>query len=178
MERLWSPWRMPYLTRGEPTEGCVFCQKLSDDGTNDKENLVVYRGTWAAILMNLYPYNNGHLMVIPYEHVPTTESLSSEALMEIMQLVNMSMAILRRVVKPHGFNIGINIGKSAGAGIHEHVHVHVVPRWEGDTNFLQVCAHTRVIPEMLSDTYEKLIVALKEHLAENKKAYEERETGH
>ena len=161
MERLWSPWRMEYLQGEEKPKGCVFCHKLKEN--NDRENLVVYRGNRAAILMNLYPYNNGHLMVLPYEHVPTTETLSPETLSEMMELVNVSMIILRKAMNPNGFNIGINIGKASGAGIAEHVHVHIVPRWEGDTNFLQTCAQTRVIPELLPDTYDKLLDAVVEY---------------
>lgn len=161
MERLWSPWRMEYLQGGEKFEGCVFCHKLKE--SDDKKNLVVYRGKYAAILMNLFPYNNGHLMVLPYEHVPTTEMLHSETLLEMMELVNVSMTVLQKVMNPDGFNVGINIGKAAGAGIAEHVHVHVVPRWDGDTNFLQTCAQTRVIPELLPDTYGKLLDAVVEY---------------
>ncbi len=161
MERLWSPWRMEYLSGEGRTNECVFCQKLESDA--DRENLVVYRGNHAAILMNLYPYNSGHLMVIPYVHQPTTESLKADALLEMMSLVNTSMAILHKAMSPDGFNIGINIGTAAGAGIAEHVHMHVVPRWNGDTNFMQVCAETRVIPELLPDTCDKLIKAADEY---------------
>jgi ATP adenylyltransferase len=166
MERLWSPWRMPYLLNTQPAAGCVFCAKLAAGSENDRDNLIVYRGRRAAIFVNLYPYNNGHLMVIPYDHVPSTEELSPEALLELMQLLNLSIATLRRVLKPHGFNVGINLGRSAGAGIQEHVHLHIVPRWDGDTNFLQVCAQTRVIPEMLPDTYDRLAGALRQLLSE------------
>jgi len=153
---------MPYLLNSEPCADCVFCSKLSAGPEHDRDNLIIHRGRHAAIFINLYPYNNGHLMVIPYAHVPTTEYLPVEALTEMMELLNVGIAILRAVVKPHGFNVGINMGKSAGAGIHEHVHLHVVPRWDGDTNFLQVCAQTRVIPELLPETYDKLAAALKE----------------
>jgi len=162
MERLWSPWRMPYLLNNEGSAGCVFCSKISAERTYDRDNLIIHRGQSAAIFMNLFPYNNGHLMVIPYAHVPTTEALPPETLTEMMELLNVGLAILRKVVKPDGFNVGINMGKPAGAGIHEHVHLHIVPRWNGDTNFLQVCANTRVIPELLPDTYDKMIAALNE----------------
>lgn len=162
MDRLWSPWRMEYLMSEEAGCGCIFCNKLSATHDHDRENLVIHRGKHSAILMNLYPYNNGHLMVIPYEHVPTIELLSDAAMAEVAAFVKTCMAITRRVMNPHGFNIGINIGKAAGAGVQEHVHIHVVPRWEGDTNFMQVCAQTRVIPEMLPDTYDKLAAALQQ----------------
>jgi ATP adenylyltransferase len=168
MERLWSPWRMPYLLKSEYSPDCVFCSKLAADDVHDRDNLIIYRGQAAAIFINLFPYNNGHLMVIPYAHVPTTEALPLETLTEMMQLLNVGIAVLRKVVLPHGINVGINMGKPAGAGIHEHVHLHIVPRWEGDTNFLQVCAQTRVIPEMLPETYDKLVAALNEYFAEQK----------
>jgi ATP adenylyltransferase len=160
MERLWSPWRMEYLTRDERVEGCIFCHKMA--ACEDRQNLILYRGKYTAILMNLYPYNSGHLMVIPYRHVSSIEALESETLGEVMALLNRCITILRRTMHPQGFNVGINIGKAAGAGIAEHVHVHVVPRWEGDTNFMQVCAETRVLPELLTDTYDKLAAALGE----------------
>jgi ATP adenylyltransferase len=160
MKCLWSPWRMEYLSRDSQAGPCIFCEKMGSLHEHDKDNLVLYRGKQAAVLMNLYPYNNGHLMVIPYQHVPSTELLSPTAQLEVMELINLSMAALRHVMSPHGFNVGINMGKAAGAGIDEHVHVHIVPRWVSDTNFLQICAQTRVIPEMLGDTYVKLAEAL------------------
>lgn len=139
-------------------EGCIFCIKLTED--RDAENYVVWRGTHCAIVLNLYPYNNGHLMVIPYAHVPSLEDLPVEVQAEMMITVSKSLRLLRRAMQPHGFNIGINIGRGAGAGIESHVHIHVVPRWEGDTNFMPVLAETRVIPEWLDDTYANLRAAL------------------
>ncbi|MGQ9516070.1 MAG: HIT family protein [Anaerolineae bacterium] len=162
MERLWSPWRMAYLTNEEKPEGCVFCRKLAEQ--NDAQNLLVHRGRHAAIIMNLYPYNTGHLMVIPYSHASSTEELDRDTLTEMMELVNLGMRILRRTLRPDGFNVGINIGRSAGAGIAEHVHIHIVPRWSGDSNFLTILGQTRVIPEFLEDTYCRLVAALKEEL--------------
>lgn len=162
MERLWSPWRMAYLTNAEKPEGCVFCRKLAEE--KDAENLLVYRGRHAAIIMNLYPYNTGHLMVIPYQHVSSTEELDRDTLMEMMELVNLCIRILRRTMHPDGFNVGINIGRAAGAGIAEHVHIHIVPRWTGDSNFLTILGQTRVIPELLEDTYRRLTAALQEEL--------------
>jgi len=111
-------------------------------------------------MLNLYPYNNGHIMVVPYRHVPSLEQLDDEELLEMMNIVNQSLAALRKVMNPDGFNIGVNIGKAAGAGIVDHVHIHIVPRWEGDTNFMAVMAETRVIPELLEQTYEKLLKTL------------------
>jgi len=113
-------------------------------------------------MLNLYPYNNGHLMVVPYEHVASLEDLETETLTELMVLVNRSLAALREAMAPHGFNIGVNLGRAAGAGIREHVHIHIVPRWEGDTNFMPLLGQTRVIPEMLEDTYARLLVAIQE----------------
>ncbi len=178
MERLWSSWRMPYLVKSESSPDCVFCSKLAAGPEHDRENLIVYRGRSAAIFINLYPYNNGHLMVIPHAHAPTTEDLPPETLAEMMELLNLGIAMLRKVARPHGFNVGINMGKSAGAGIHEHVHMHIVPRWEGDTNFLQVCAETRVIPELLPETCDKMVAALKGLLQEREDGRKEAPDSH
>jgi ATP adenylyltransferase len=144
---------MEYLT-GEKPEGCIFCNEISAD--KDIENYILHRGSRCCLMLNLYPYNTGHLMVIPYEHVANFEDLSEETLTEMMLLIKKSLTALRQAMAPHGFNIGINVGKAAGAGIDEHVHVHIVPRWEGDTNFMTICAETRVVPELLDDTYDKL----------------------
>jgi ATP adenylyltransferase len=154
MQRLWTPWRMEYLVQ-DKVEGCVFCQKLRED--NDRENLILHRTRLACVLMNLYPYNTGHIMVIPCEHIPNLDELAEETCMEVTCLVRESLSILRRVLHPDGFNVGANIGKSAGAGIERHIHVHIVPRWDGDTNFMPVFSETRVMPEMLLDTYDKLV---------------------
>ncbi len=153
---------MAYLTNAEQPEGCVFFHKLAEH--DDAQNLLLHRGRHAAIIMNLYPYNTGHLMVIPYQHAASTEELDRETLTEMMELVNLGMRILRRTMHPDGFNVGINIGRSAGAGIAEHVHIHIVPRWTGDSNFLTILGRTRVIPELLEDTYDRLAAALKEEL--------------
>jgi ATP adenylyltransferase len=138
----------------DKTEDCVFCLKLCE--ANDRDNLILFRGRSACVLMNLYPYNTGHLMVIPHEHVATLEEVRAENALELIQLVQISLKILRKVLRPDGFNIGANIGRSAGAGIDTHVHMHVVPRWAGDTNFMPLVAETRVMPELLRETYDKL----------------------
>lgn len=153
MKRLWSPWRMEYLV-SEKSQGCIFCNKIVKD--NDRENLLLYRGSKSCLMLNLYPYNSGHLMAIPYEHASSLESLEEDTLLELMLLVKKSLTALRKVMNPDGFNIGVNIGKASGAGIDEHVHIHIVPRWEGDTNFMPIFAETRVVPELLHDTYDKL----------------------
>ncbi|MCD6289712.1 MAG: HIT domain-containing protein [Anaerolineae bacterium] len=156
MERLWTPWRMPYLV-SEKSSTCIFCQKVQ--ATDDRAAHVLTRGRHGFVTLNLYPYNNGHLMVVPYAHVPSLEDLPPETLTELMLLVNRSLTILRFAFRPHGFNLGVNLGKVAGAGIEEHVHIHIVPRWEADTNFMPIVAETRVIPEWIDDTYDRLAEA-------------------
>lgn len=169
MRRLWTPWRMTYLV-GERAECCVFCSKMGQN--TDRENLILYRGQQTCVVMNLYPYNTGHLMIVPYGHVPTLEELTDEAGLEVMRLVRESLRILRETMHPDGFNMGANIGKSAGAGIHDHVHIHIVPRWEGDTNFMPIFSETRVMPEMLPDTYDRLKQRFDELVAPARRATE------
>ena len=155
MEHLWSPWRMAYLRNSAagvpgPT-GCIFCD-LPAEG-RDAENLIVHRGARAFVILNRYPYNNGHLLIVPFAHVPSFEALDPATLTEMMLLANTATATLRRMYNPQAFNLGANIGAAAGAGIAEHVHLHLVPRWAGDTNFMSTTSGTRVIPEDLSETY-------------------------
>jgi ATP adenylyltransferase len=140
-------------------EGCVFCDAFSADPTSDHTTLIVHRGTYSAVIMNLYPYNNGHLMVVPYAHQTTFEGLPSEALLEVMTLMNQALAVLRLTMNAEGFNVGLNLGKSAGAGIDQHVHLHIVPRWSGDTNFFTTVGDVRCIPESMQESYEKLRAA-------------------
>ncbi len=161
MKRLWAPWRMRYIL-SEKREGCFFCAIAKED--KDRDNYILYRGRTGFIVLNLYPYNNGHLMIVPYKHVASTEDLDQGTLTELMLLLNRSLRLLHRVMNPQGFNIGINLGKVAGAGVEGHVHIHVVPRWEGDTNFMPVLGETKVIPELLDETYEKLMAALEKEL--------------
>lgn len=157
MKHLWSPWRMAYLTEERP-RGCIFCLMAAEN--RDPENLIVLRAKHAFVVLNRFPYNAGHLMVVPYQHVPSVEDLPAETLTEMMLLVNRCLAALRCAMSPEGFNIGANLGHVAGAGIAEHVHLHVVPRWEGDTNFMPVLADVRVVPELLVETYCKVKAAL------------------
>jgi ATP adenylyltransferase len=157
MDHLWSPWRMTYLRRSQEQTGgagCIFCDKPAQD--RDAENLIVHRGEKAFVILNLYPYNNGHLMIVPYAHAASLEQLDTPTLTEIMLLTNQSLAALRAVYNPHAFNLGVNIGAAAGAGIAEHVHQHVVPRWAGDSNYMSTVAETRVIPEDLQETYQRV----------------------
>ncbi len=159
MKRLWAPWRMEYIKKPREKR-CLFCRVAEED--KDRDNLVLYRSHHSYIIMNRYPYNNGHLMVVPYRHTPTPEELDVEEELDIAELVKLSLRILRKTMYPQGFNIGANIGRAAGAGIEEHYHIHIVPRWIGDTNFMPILADTKVIVESLYDTYDKLKAALEE----------------
>jgi ATP adenylyltransferase len=152
---------MAYIKAPKGTaRGCVFCAKVRAPRERDRENLVLFRGKRAFIVLNLYPYTNGHVMVLPYRHTGELDKLDTATLQEMMQLVNRCLRALRKMFKPEGFNIGVNMGKAAGAGVAEHVHIHVLPRWSGDTDFLGTTADIRKIPELLPDTYEKLLAAL------------------
>jgi ATP adenylyltransferase len=141
---------------------CVFCQKLADGPESDGENYILLRAQHTFAVLNLYPYNNGHLLILPYEHVSRLEDLSPEVQAEMMHQVSYFSRLLRQAMDPNGFNVGINIGKAAGAGIDDHVHIHVVPRWQGDTNFMPVIAEMRVIPEWLDDTYANLTALIQQ----------------
>ncbi len=154
MDHLYTPWRMAYI-RGEkhPVDGCVFCQLAADF---DNDTLVIARSAHVFVTLNLYPYNNGHLMVIPYDHVHSPEQMSLEALTDQMLMVNRAMAALRKVYSPAAFNLGANVGAAAGAGIAEHYHFHVVPRWNGNSNFMTVVGGTRVIPDSLENSYREI----------------------
>jgi ATP adenylyltransferase len=155
--RLWAPWRLEYIKGPKPDE-CIFCSRprLGDD----RSSRIVDRGDHCFTLLNAYPYNNGHVMVAPYEHVPSIEGVDPEALLDLMTLATRSLAALREVYGPEGFNLGINLGKIAGAGFDEHVHLHIVPRWAGDTNYMPVIGETRVLPESLAASHEALAEAL------------------
>lgn len=159
MERLWSPWRSQYISSIKTTgdDACVFCDALV--AGDDKGRYIVHRGTTAFIIMNLYPYNNGHLLIIPNRHVAQLDVLSAEERLELMDLSAMGIALLRDCMGPHGFNLGANMGRSAGAGIEDHIHLHIVPRWNGDTNFMPVLADTKMISEGMDATYARLMDA-------------------
>ncbi len=154
MEQIWAPWRIEYIQMEKP-KGCILCDKPIQN--NDTGNYILYRGDKNFIILNTYPYNPGHLMIAPYRHIANLEELTNEELHEHFEIVSRSIKVLRQTFNPNGFNIGINIGKAAGAGIEEHVHTHIVPRWQGDTNFMPVISDVRVVPEALAQTYEKLI---------------------
>jgi ATP adenylyltransferase len=159
MEHLWSPWRLEYLIESR-SNGCIFCQAAAGD--DDRENLVLFRGERAFLILNRFPYNNGHFMVVPYVHVPSLEDLDAPTLTEMMQLLNRGLAALRTAMHPDGFNLGANLGRVAGAGIEDHVHLHAVPRWNGDTNFMPIVGDTRVVPETWLQTYDNFKAALDE----------------
>lgn len=160
MDYLWSPWRYRYVTKEQRPEGCVFCAKAGQ--TRDRENLILKRAQHNYILLNLYPYTTGHLMVVPYQHVATLEETPREALLEMMELARLSEACLRKVYRPAGLNVGLNIGQAAGAGIAEHLHLHVLPRWPGDSNFMTTIGETRILPEDLDVTWGRLSKAFAE----------------
>ncbi|MGQ0792760.1 MAG: HIT family protein [Deltaproteobacteria bacterium] len=157
MKPIWAPWRIDYIT-GEKRSGCVFCDKPKEG--SDRGNLILFQGVAAFIIMNRYPYTNGHLMVVPYRHTSELSELDAAERLEIMNLAARCVQILE-CIKPDGFNIGMNLGRVAGAGIDEHLHLHIVPRWSGDTNFMPVIADVKVMPEYLGDTYAKLYERLK-----------------
>ncbi|MEI8305877.1 MAG: HIT domain-containing protein [Chloroflexales bacterium] len=158
METKFTPWRMTYIKRGEgPGEGgCVFCAMAVADHSRDVDNLVLYRGTSCLVVMNLYPYNTAHLMVVPYTHTADLPGLDDTTAGEIFALTRHCVRILSETYQAHGFNLGMNLGSIAGAGIAEHLHMHIVPRWIGDTNFMPIVGGTKLIPEDLDTTYDQL----------------------
>jgi ATP adenylyltransferase len=152
MERLWSPWRLAYVTATAAASGCIFC----DASSGDSEPLVVARCGTAFVIVNLYPYNSGHLMVVPHRHVGTLAALTGDELRDVMRLTQRCEIALTEVYQPQGINIGINLGRPAGAGILDHLHVHLVPRWTGDTNFMSVVGNVRVLPEEVGQSADRL----------------------
>jgi ATP adenylyltransferase len=153
-QRIWAPWRLRYVKNAKKSDECVFCAK--PDAGDDRANLIVHRGERCFVILNLFPYTNGHLMVTPYDHVARLQELPAETTAEMMALAQRSMARLEEVYEPHGFNVGLNQGRVAGAGVEHHIHLHVVPRWGGDTNFMPVIADTRVMPQTLDQSYDSL----------------------
>jgi ATP adenylyltransferase len=159
MDFIWSPWRYDYLASGgKKPSSCVFC--VTEDTSHDAARLIVFRGVHNFVILNLFPYTSGHAMVAPYEHLDTIAAAKSEQLLEMMQLAQRLIGALEKVYRPEGFNLGMNLGHAAGAGIREHFHLHVVPRWVGDSNFMTITGETRVLPEELHATYERLKAAL------------------
>lgn len=159
MNHLWSPWRMKYIENHGKEAGCIFCNaQAKADGA---ENLIALRGKLAYVILNLFPYTSGHLMVVPFEHSATLEELDSPTRAEMMELTSQCMTVLRKIYNPQAFNMGANIGEAAGAGALGHVHIHIVPRWNGDTNFMSTLGETRVLPESLDDTYKRVCAGFK-----------------
>lgn len=155
MDRLWAPWRIGYiLGHAKKQSGCFLCEALSEK--DDKKNYILHRAEHCFVIMNLYPYNNGHLLVVPNSHVSDLDLLPPDGFCELMKMTQISVHILKQDMKPEGFNVGINIGKAAGAGLPEHLHIQIVPRWGGDTSFITVFDGARVMPELLDGTYDRL----------------------
>jgi ATP adenylyltransferase len=158
MKTLWAPWRMEYILNETKEDGCIFCLKGKE---NLEERFILYLGEHSLVMMNKYPYINGHLLVAPTRHVPTLDALKAEEILSVMNSVNRSLSILKKTMSPEGFNIGLNLGKVAGAGVENHLHFHLVPRWNGDTNFMTVFGDIRVIPEHLEQTHARLLPLFK-----------------
>ena len=156
MQQLWAPWRLSYIE--DPVEGggegCIFVDLPAQ--SDDRKNLILFRGAHAFVMLNAYPYTSGHLMIAPYRHTAELTELSDEALLEVNQLLGRGVGWLRLAYKPDGFNIGVNLGLAAGAGIPSHIHWHVVPRWSGDTNYMTTVGEVRVLPQSLADTYDRI----------------------
>lgn len=155
MDALWAPWRSTYIKKIRKERGCLFCRVSKSK--NDKKNLVVFRSKYSLCMLNLYPYNAGHVMVSPYKHVKSLEGLETREICDLMDMVKRVKILLDRILKPHGYNIGINIDRIAGAGFGNHIHIHVVPRWSGDTNFMPVISGTKVISQSMESLYTEFM---------------------
>ena len=153
MKQLWAPWRLEYI-RGEKPAGCIFCDAAA--GADEAESLVVARSPRAFVILNLFPYNSGHVMVVPSRHLARLADLDDAELLDLTRLVDRTLRVLEHVLRPEGYNVGLNLGRAAGAGVEDHLHVHVVPRWIGDTNFMPVLSETKVLPEHLKTTRARL----------------------
>jgi ATP adenylyltransferase len=166
MKVIWAPWRMAYIKHARKPARCIFCSKARE--RRDAANLLLHRGRHGFVMMNLFPYNSGHLLVAPYAHVNSPESLSADAALDLIRLTNLSLRALRAAIRPEGFNVGMNLGRVSGAGLDAHVHLHIVPRWNGDTNFMPLFSETRVIPEHLRETYRKLRARFRQMTAQGR----------
>ncbi len=158
MQNLWAPWRSKFVL-GKKEHGCIFCTRLRQ--RKDKSNLILYRGKRCFIIMNRFPYNAGHLMVAPIRHIGELEKLNQAEMLELLQLSQLCIRLLKKELKPQSFNVGMNLGKISGAGIADHLHIHIVPRWEGDTNFMPILGKTKVVSVGLEEMYERLRRGLK-----------------
>lgn len=153
MKRLWAPWRIEYIL-GEKESKCIFCEKPKQE--KDEDNYILFRGRSCLVMLNAYPYNNGHLMIAPYRHIDSVEDLDHDEAREMMEILSQMITLLKKVLRPEGFNVGMNLGSVAGTGVADHLHLHVVPRWEGDTSFMPLISNTKIISESLRKTYQKL----------------------
>ncbi len=156
MDILWTPWRFRYVSEGVKGAGCIFCQKAAGDPASDREHLILHRGCRNLVLLNLFPYTTGHTMIAPYSHLANLTDLDGETLKEMMELAQRVHRALEEAYHPEGYNLGMNLGRCAGAGVADHLHLHLLPRWTGDTSFMTVIGETRVQPEDLPGTYDKL----------------------
>ncbi len=154
MERIWAPWRIGYILSDKKENGCVFCNAFKTK--KDKEKLVIHRSQHSFVIMNLYPYNAGHIMVVPNRHIDSPTLLDAQEQLDMFNTVNQTLDILKTVMHPDGFNLGMNLNRTAGAGIEDHIHIHIVPRWNGDTNFMSTISNTKVISEAIEETYDKI----------------------
>ncbi|HOK65451.1 MAG TPA: HIT domain-containing protein [Anaerohalosphaeraceae bacterium] len=161
-KNLWAPWRMPYIQGLPEKSPCFLCDYVRTP-QQDRDNLVLWRTERSIVAFNRFPYNNGHLLIAPLRHIPTLEEADSDELLEMMKLIRESQKVLSLAIHPHGFNIGMNFGRCAGAGLPEHMHIHIVPRWDGDTNFMSVCSSTKVISQSMSELYEELTRLSRDH---------------
>ena len=159
MKVIWAPWRMEYILSGQKESKCIFCP--GDDRGTDAARLILYVGSRSLVMMNRFPYINGHLLVAPVRHVPDLHSLTEEETLDLLLLVQRSIEALKRTMNPEGFNVGLNIGRVAGAGVEDHLHFHIVPRWDGDTNFMPIIAGTKVVSESLQASYQKISAEFK-----------------
>jgi ATP adenylyltransferase len=155
MRVLWAPWRMEYILSDKEEGDCIFCPGA--DRSQDQARLILYAGSLTLVIMNRFPYINGHLLVAPARHVPDLESLTEKETLDLLLMVRRSIEVLKKVMSPEGFNVGLNLGSVAGAGVEAHLHFHIVPRWNGDTNYMSVLGEVRVIPEHITETYGKLV---------------------
>jgi len=161
-KNLWAPWRIGYIQGLNESSDCFICSNLANPQDDDK-NLVLWRSDYCIVVLNRFPYNNGHLLIAPARHIAELNQATEEELLELTKLVRESQKALSLAIKPHGFNVGMNFGRCAGAGLPEHLHVHLVPRWDGDTNFISVCSDTKVISQSLNELFEQLKEVSKEH---------------
>ncbi len=161
MDRLWAPWRMIYIVQNKKEKGCVLC-RIYREKREDSKNFVVYRSKYCFALLNIYPYNNGHTMIVINRHVKSLEKLEKSEFLDLLETIVKTQNVIKKILKAEGFNIGMNIGKVAGAGIESHLHLHIVPRWHGDTNFMPIIGNTKVIPQSLKEVYKNMRKCLQE----------------